>query len=99
MYTLGHMRENGWLPISGDDSMESPDEFVALVKAYQLQLGGKIIVVTPEDTRYAITNDPLKLVFQWDSLFGITVIVPPETEISAAEESMYHLCEALNKAK
>ena len=95
MYKLESISTERWIFISGHDSFDDPDEFVALVKEYQSLLGGELVAVS-DDTQYAILNDPLKLVFQWDSCFGITVIVPYETNIAAAEKAMLSLCSRLN---
>lgn len=95
MYRMGLTSSERWIFIFGDDSYDESDEFIALVKEYQSQLGGKITAVSDE-TQYRITNDPLKLIFQWDSLFGITVIVPFTTDITMAQNAMRHLCDRLN---
>ena len=96
MYKLELTSKERWIFIFSDNSLEEPDEFVELVKEYQIEIGGEIIAVS-EETQYTITNDPLQLVFQWDTLFGITVIVPHNTKISDAENAMYFLCEKLNE--
>lgn len=96
MYKLELTSKERWLFISSENSIEEPDEFVELVKEYQLEVGGEIIAVS-EETQYSITNDPLKLVFQWDTLFGITIIVPPDIKISNAEKTMQNLCHKLNE--
>lgn len=96
MYKLTYTSNERWIFISAEFSFDEPDEFIAFVKEYQSQYGGKIIAISV-DTQYRITEDPLNLVFQWDSLFGITVIVPNETDISIAENSISHLCDKLNE--
>jgi len=96
MYKLGLTSEERWIFISGEDSFYEPDEFIELVKEYRLRLLGTIKAVSDE-TQYIIDNDPLKLLFQWDSCFGITVVVPTETDIAAAEKAMRELCDRLNQ--
>ena len=84
-----------WVLISCVNYHE-PDEFVALVKEYQSYLLGKIIKIS-NDGQYGIDNDPLKLVFQWDDLFGIVVIIPIETELMIALKALQKLCETANE--
>ena len=90
MYRLESISKERWIFISCD-SFDEPDEFVALVKEYQEQLRGKLIAVS-DATQYSIMNDPLELIFQWDTLFGITVIVPLKTDITIAKNAMQCLC-------
>jgi hypothetical protein len=85
-----------WIYILGKDSLEEPDSFVKLVKEYSFQLSGTVKAVS-EATQYIIDNDPLNLMFQWDSCFGITVVVPEKTDIKLAEKTMQELCDKLNK--
>ena len=96
MYKLASISKERWLSISGDDSWYFPDEFFVLLKAYESQLNGTISEVS-EDMQYIVSNDPLKLIFQWDSCFGITVIVPDETDMAIAEKTIIDLCNALNQ--
>lgn len=63
---------DGWIFISADDSFETPDAFVSLVKAISSSVGGEI---SPAGwMQYKISNLPFDLVFQWDDLFGIVII-------------------------
>lgn len=96
MYSVETTSKDRWVFIFAEDSMETPDTFVEFVKEYETQLSGNIFKA-PGDVRYSIDNDPFHLVFQWDSLFGITVVVPEETDISTAENVLKHLCEKLNQ--
>jgi hypothetical protein len=95
MYKLESISKERWIYISGEDSFYESDEFVALVKEYRSQIGGELIAVS-DDIQYKIVNDPLKLIFQWDSCFGIAVVVPHQTDIAAAEKAMRYLCDSLN---
>lgn len=64
-----------WIFLYADKwDCEETDSFVYLVKKIQEDLHGNII--DKGMTNYSIDNDPLQLIFQWDSLFGITVIYP-----------------------
>lgn len=95
MLKVGFSSSERWIFISGEFSFDNSDEFIDLVKGYQAQLSGEI-KATSNDTRYVINNDPLKLIFQWDSCFGITVIAPDETDISEAQKTLIELCDELN---
>ena len=67
--------EERWLFISSnDDDLNETDSFVFLLKAIAERINGKICSMG--DFSYKIDNDPLQLVYQWDSLFGITVVYP-----------------------
>ena len=96
MYKLNSVSNDRWIFISGQDSFDEPDVFIELVKEYQSHLSGTIKAVS-DKMQYAIDNDPLKFIFQWDSCFGITVIVPTETDIANAENVIRELCERLNQ--
>lgn len=64
-----------WIFLYADEwDIEETDSFVYLVKKIRDDLQGKVI--DKGMTTYSIDNDPLQLVFQWDSLFGITVVYP-----------------------
>jgi hypothetical protein len=85
-----------WIFISAKDSFYFPDAFIELVKKYQSLLSGKVIAGR-EDMQYIIDNDPLNLIFQWDDLFGIVIIVPSKTNIDKAKETISNICDELNK--
>ena len=55
---------------------EEPDSFVYLLKKIRDGLNGKII--DKGMTTYQIDNDPCHLTYQWDTLFGITIVYPEE---------------------
>ena len=84
-----------WIYIYAEQYIEDTEEFVIFVREYELLLSGAVLLI-PGDIHFIIDNDPLKLVFQWDSLFGISVIVPKETDMETAMESMRNLCEVFN---
>ncbi len=69
-------KKDKWIFIGCDEvnSMYQYEPFVSLVKVIAQKWNdgewqGKISSVG--EMRYKIKNDPLKLVYQWDSLFGI----------------------------
>jgi len=72
------------------------EEYIIFLKEYELLLSGKIFSVS-DDCQHGIDNDPLNLIFQWDSCFGITVIVPYKTSLDAAIEVMQNLCNIVNE--
>lgn len=96
MYKLRLASEERWIFISGEVSFDEPDAFIDFIKEYQSHLSGTIKAV-PDKMQYIVDNDPLKLMFQWDSCFGITVVVPTETDITTAEKAMRELCDKLNQ--
>lgn len=75
-YVISSVNEyDRWLLISSnDDDINDTDSFVFLLKSIAAQTNGKICEVG--DFQYAIDNDLLNLKYQWDSLFGITVMYP-----------------------
>ncbi len=84
-YKILHVnRENCWITITSDDKFdrEEPDAFVELLRKIQDHTGGTIKKVG--DIQYRISGDGLDFIYQWDSLFGITVIYPRDvTEAQA----------------
>lgn len=97
MYRVDLPTKERWIYVSFDEwDTEGPDSFIKLVKAYEHQLGGKIIEVS-DDMQYEIDNDSLKLIFQWDGCFGITVVVPNTSNLMEAYNTLLNLCESLNK--
>jgi hypothetical protein len=96
MYRIESISKEHWLFLSCDSSFDEPEGFVALLKQYQHQLGGKIVSVS-QDYQYAIEGDPLHLVFQWDRCFGITIVVPTNIDLSTAKKHVDMLCERKRK--
>lgn len=88
------IRSGGYLFFS--DDYNEPDDFVKLVKLYRDMVNGRIYQVS-ELPDYKIENDKLNLTFQWDDCFGITVVVPVETDINIAFETLKSLCDELNR--
>jgi hypothetical protein len=54
--------------------MEEPNAFVNLVKLIQSEVNGTIENVG--EMQFKITDDKFGLIYQWDGLFGISVIYP-----------------------
>ena len=98
MYKLESVSKERWIFLSCDSSFDEPEGFIALLKQYQQQLGGKIVSVS-QNYQYSIEGDLLHLVFQWDSCFGISIVVPTNTDISAAKKCVDMLCQQLNSKK
>lgn len=64
-----------WIFLQADEwDLEEPYSFNFLVKKIRSQVNGEIVDIG--DDRYRVKNDPCNLVYQWDSLFGITIIYP-----------------------
>lgn len=67
-----------WITISSNDEWiyEEPDSFIAFVKRIREKVKGNIEDIG--QCRYKIENDGLGLIYQWDEVFGISVIYPAE---------------------
>ena len=63
---------------------EEPDSFVYLMKKIRDDLNGNII--DKGMTTYQIDNEPCHLTYQWDTLFGITIVYPEEISSKEAVE-------------
>ena len=75
-YKISSINESDrWVFISSnDDDINDTDSFVFLLKMIASKTGAKVKEVGT--SQYAIDGDPLKLTYQWDGLFGISVIYP-----------------------
>ncbi len=73
------------------------DCFAKFLKAYQHKIQGKVLSVG--DVQYKIQNDPLNLIFQWDSCFGGVVIPDKTADISVVMSTLKRLCTELNQQK
>lgn len=64
-----------WIFLQADEwDVEEPDSFAYLLKKICSYVSGEVVDIG--DDRYKIENDPCHLIYQWDSLFGITIIYP-----------------------
>lgn len=83
-YAISSVNENDrWLFVSSnDDDINETDSFVFLLKSIAAQTNGKIREIG--DFQYTIEDDPLQLIYQWDSLFGIAVICPESVSVEQA---------------
>jgi len=97
MLKISSVSNDRWIWISSKH-YDEPDEYVELVKAYQNKLAGKVFAI-PKHDQHGIDNDPYKLRFQWDSNFGITIVVPIETNIKEVTVLLENLCDEINQAK
>ena len=86
-YRISSINESDrWVFISSnDDDINDTDSFVFLIKTIASQAGAKVKEVG--NFQYAFDGDPMKLTYQWDSLFGISVIYP--SEVSAEQVRVY----------
>ena len=84
-YKILHINnQEQWIFIKSNDDfdLEEPDAFLHFVKMIQRDVNGKIVVVG--NTQYKIIDDGIGFVYQWDGLFGITVIYPETVTESQA---------------
>ena len=95
MFKVNPPDKERWIFISQDNlDFDEPDGFITLLKLYRDKLQGKITKVS-DDMQYKIDNDELGLIFQWDSCFGITVVVPESTDLDKAYDTLKRLCETI----
>ena len=73
----GINEKDRWIHVTSNDDFdaEEPDAFFYLVKSIQKGIGGDVVSVGWY--QYKISGDKMGLVYQWDGVFGITVIYPP----------------------
>lgn len=74
-----------------DDAREEPKVFSALMLKATIAINNGVwqgTIVPVSESRFTIKNDPLSLVYQYDSLFGIVIEYRPETPIN---EVLYYL--------
>ncbi|MBQ8724557.1 MAG: hypothetical protein IJY74_02655 [Oscillospiraceae bacterium] len=96
MYKVNSPVKERWIHILFHErDSEEHDSFVRLLKAYRNKLSGKIVPIS-EEMQYKIDNDDSGLIFQWDSCFGISVVVPDRTDLTKAYNTLVELCESLN---
>lgn len=71
-YKIGHIEEDsGWIFIDYENAIYDVNGFVELVKKIFENCNGKIIEVG--EMRYEIIGAELKLIYQYDDLFGMVV--------------------------
>ena len=81
-----------WIFLQADEwDLEEPDSFNLLIKMISDHVKGDIIVMG--DDRYRIKNNPCNLIYQWDSLFGITIIYPSNITSDRVVEFLAFLLE------
>ena len=76
-------KEDRWVFLTSNDvwDLEEPDSFVFLLKKIRDRVGGP--VMEAGEMRYIIPADGLGLNYQWDTLFGITVVYPQTAQVEA----------------
>jgi hypothetical protein len=89
--------QDGWISISAENSTLDSDSFVNLLKYIQEEIGGKIVQTDKNDIQYQIVGDKMHLIYQWDSCFGISVIVPERMNRELAYHFLEVCCTKLNK--
>ena len=83
-FSIERCTEDGWIFISGGTASDYGEQnaFAYLLKKIESETGGTIEEVGEQ--RYRIKVDGIKLIYQWDGLFGITVIRPDNVEEAEA---------------
>ncbi|MBR1472010.1 MAG: hypothetical protein IJ600_10270 [Lachnospiraceae bacterium] len=83
-YRIEKCTEDGWIFISGgaESDYGEANAFAYLLKKIERETGGTIEELGEQ--QYRIKGDALKLIYQWDGLFGITVIRPDAVEEAEA---------------
>lgn len=76
-------KEDRWIFLTSNDALdlEEPDSFVFLLKKIKARVGGPIMGTG--EMCYIIPADGLGLNYQWDTLFGITVVYPQTAQVEA----------------
>jgi hypothetical protein len=96
---IGKESESRWLYIKGYcDYWDYPNDFIELLNAYAEKLKSKVIAVS-EYMQFSVQNDPLNLIFQWDTCFGITIDVPLKTDMNTAKNELNLLFEYIENSK
>lgn len=78
-YKISHINAaERWIFVKSSDDLEleNPNSFHNFLEIISGRLGGNIVEVG--DMQYKIENDECDYVYQWDGLFGITIIYPAE---------------------
>ena len=94
-YRLSHINElEQWIHISSDSGVdcEEPEAFIYFLKKIATDIGGKIFSVG--DIQYKIDTDSLNLVFQWDGVFGISIIYPIKDSLEQVVTFLKQYCVA-----
>lgn len=72
--------------------------FILFLNTYRDSISGKILKYS-EYTQYIVDNDELGLIFQWDDLFGNTVVIPENTDLKKTINKLQSICDKLNAAE
>ena len=69
-------KESRWIFLTSNDEwdLEEPDSFVFLLKKIRDRVQGHIVEIG--EMCYGIPEDGLGLSYQWDTLFGISIVYP-----------------------
>lgn len=57
------------------DFRDALDGIIMLMKSIEGELDGRIVQMDGDDVRYTIQKDPYNLIYSWDAMTGLTVIV------------------------
>lgn len=78
----GVEEQERWIFLSHDGDWQEPDAFVALLKRISGDLHSDILPLG--DCTYALPGDGLGLRYQWDDLYGVSVVCPQEIAVTDA---------------
>ena len=72
-------KEDRWISLTSNNKwdLEEPDSFVFLLKKIRDRVQGHIVEIG--EMCYGIPEDGLGLSYQWDTLFGISIVYPQTT--------------------
>lgn len=88
-------KKSRWIYIDFDEwDVEEPDSFARLVKYISEKVGGEIIDIG--DTRYKISLDPMNLIYQWDTLFGIVLEYPESADVDCVLDYINLILDEIN---
>lgn len=79
--------KEGWVyinDVADNLCFEEPDSFIHLVRLFKASFGGTVIEVG--DVQCTVSGMPIRLVFQWDDLFGIVIIVDKSEDMNQVLE-------------
>lgn len=82
--------------ITCEDNSEI-DEALELIFAISAEYNGKVVMIGPHNNVFEITNEPMRLRFQWIANQGLIVIVHRETEIEKTVDLLKKHIDNLNQ--
>ena len=65
------------------------DGFIMLLKSIEGDLDGRILQLDGDEIKYVIDKDPYKLVYKWDTVEGISIILNDIKDTEAVTKMLY----------